>query len=214
MKKLALGCLVVLVLCVVGAGIAVYYIFGATIYFARQVEAVAALDKDVTNTRPFTPPAGGELTQDMVRRFAAVQESMHERMGPQFEEAKAREDEFLRRQHAEHREASASETFSVFSDVVKFVLEAKKAQVDALNRAGFSMDEYYWVRGQVYAAAGMSVAEISLRNLNRSSIANGGQNIVRPVATAGQEVPERNKQLIAPYLPRMKDWAVVAFFGM
>ncbi len=212
MKKLALGCLVVLVLCVIGAGIAAYYIFGATIYVARQVEAFAALDKNVANTAPFAPPANSELTEDMVRRFATIQEYMHERMGPRFQEAAAREDEFLRRQHAEHRDASPSETLAVFKDVASFVMEAKNAQVDALNRVGFSLDEYYWVRGQVYGAAGVTVTEIALRNMS-SAMKQGGE-IVRPVGTAGEPVPDRNKQLVAPYLPRMKEWAVVAFFGM
>ncbi len=213
MKKLALGCLVVLVLGAVAAGVAAYYIFGATIYMARQVQAFAALDKNVANTAPFTPPANGELTEDMVRRFAAVQEAMHQRMAPRFEEAKAREDEFLRRQQTEHREASASETFTVFKDVASFIIEAKNAQVDALNRVGFSLDQYYWVRGQVYSAAGLTVTEIALRNLS-SAMKQGGGDIVRPVGTAGEPVPERNKELVAPYMPRMKDWAVVAFFGM
>src|SRR5262249_20404979 len=160
----------------------------------------------------FTPPAAGELTEEMVRRFVAVQEAMHARLGARIEEMKARQDEVLRRQQAEQRRATAAEDFTGGRGMMSPILEAKTAQVDALNAARFSLDEYYWVRGHVYAAAGLPVSGFDLRAL-AGATGTGGDAAGRPPAAPPGPAPDRNKQLVAPYLPKLKDWAVLAFFG-
>ena len=71
---------------------------------------------------------------------------MHTRLGARVEEMKARQDEFLKRQQAEHREASASEATAVVTDMMKLIAEGKSAQVAALNQQRFSLEEYSWVK--------------------------------------------------------------------
>ena len=212
MKKLAIGCLAVLVVLAVIAAVAGYFVYSKARSYVQQFQGIAALDKNVANTAPFTPPAGGELTEEMVRRFVAVQESMHARLGARIEQMKARQDEFLRRQQAEQRQATTAENFTVIKDMMSLILEAKTAQVDGLNAARFSLDEYYWVRGQVYAAAGLPVSGFDLRAL-AGATGQGGDAAGRPPAAPPGPAPDRNKQLVAPYLPKLKDWAVLAFFG-
>jgi hypothetical protein len=211
-KKLAVGCLIVLVLLAIGGGIAGYWLYSKARSYVRQFEAVAALDKNVTNTTPFTAPPSGELTDDMVKRFVAVQESMNSRLGQRVGELKAKQDEFQRRQETEHRQASATEVFSVVTGMMGLILEAKNAQVDALNQAGFSLDEYYWVRGQVYGAAGLSLAELSLKNLPDAVRQGGG--LTKQIGEPGAVVPPKNKELVAPHLAKLRDWAPLAFFGL
>jgi hypothetical protein len=212
MKKLAIGCGVVVVVIGICATIGLYWIAGKAKSYVNQFDAIAKLDQNVVNTAPFSGPANGELTESMMKRFAAVQEAMHARLGPRVEEMTATEDEFMRRQQAEHRKATPSENFKVVTDLMKFILEGKGAQVDALNQQHFSLDEYYWVRERVYAAAGMNIMEISLRNMEQSI--KQGAGLTRPVAESTDTVPPRNKKLVAPYLPNLKDWAVFAFFGL
>src|SRR5689334_11054919 len=104
MKKLAIGCgIVVLVLGIVGVA-AIYIVAYKVRTYARESGAYAAfesLGKGVNNTAPFTPPASGELTADMVKRFGAVEDAMVAKLGPRFQELAAIEDEMLRRQHDE-----------------------------------------------------------------------------------------------------------------
>jgi hypothetical protein len=125
---------------------------------------------------------------------------------------KAKQDAFQKRQEAENRSATASEAVAAVTDMMKLIVEGKTAQVDALNEQRFSLEEYAWVRGQVYRAAGMSVAELSLKDLPQ--LAQEGGSVTKEVGDAVGEVPARNKELVAPLLPKLKDWAPLAFFGL
>ena len=212
MKKFAIGCLVVVVVLAVCGGIAGYWVYSKAKSYVGQFQALERLDRKVTNVAAFTAPANGELTEDMVRRFVAVQESMHTRLGARIDEMKAKQDEFQKRQEAGHRQASASEAIAVVTDMMKLIVEGKTAQVDALNEQRFSLDEYAWVKGQVYRAAGMDVVELSIKNLPEQAKQGGG--VTKVVGEAGAAVPARNKELVAPFVPKLKDWAPLAFFGL
>ena len=51
-------------------------------------------------------------------------------------------------------------TMGADRDLAKTYVDAKKAQVEALNSACFSLDEYRWVRQQAYAAVGMPIVDM------------------------------------------------------
>jgi len=218
MKKLAIGCGVVLVVCVLGATVAGYFLYmkaRSLVQPFQQIAEIAKLDKNVANEAPFRAPANGELTEDLVRRFVSVQESMTARLGKRVEELTAKQNEFQRRQQSEHRDATAAEAWTVLTDMMGLVLQAKNAQVDALNQSRFSLKEYYWVRGKVYAAAGMSIAELNFRDLPDAIKEGGGAaNMSHQLPEADDEVPPRNKELVKPYLEKLKEWAPFAFFGL
>ncbi len=215
MKKLAIGCGVVVLVLGIAASIAFYVVAkkaGSYLRDSGVLASVETLSKGVTNQTPFRPPANGELTEDLVKRFAAVQESMHARMGGRFQEVAAMQDEMLRREQAEHRQSTAAEDFKNVSAMMGFIVQAQGAWLDALNQQRFSMDEYQWVRGRVYAATGLHAMELSTRNLS-DALKKGGA-ATRPIPGSGDPVSQRNKDLVAPYVSRMKDWAVLAFFGL
>jgi hypothetical protein len=212
MKKFAIGCLVVVVLFAIGGGIAGYWLYSKAKGYIAQFQAIEKLDKNVTNVAAFTAPPNGELTEDMVRRFVAVQERMSARLGARVDELKAKQDAFQKRQDTENRPPSASEAIAAVTDMMKLILEGKSAQVDALNEQRFSLDEYAWVKGQVYRAAGMNIAELSIKSLPEA-VRQGG-SVTKDVGDAVGEVPARNKELVAPLIPKLKDWAPLAFFGL
>jgi hypothetical protein len=213
MKKLAIGCGVVVLLLGVAGGAGVYYLTMKARGYLQQFQALADVDKKIVNTSAFSAPASGELSEDMVRRFVAVQDGMRSKLGARVAEITAKQDEFVRRMQAENRkDSSPMEAFTIVKDMMGLLLEARTAHIDALNNQRFSLDEYAWVRARVYAAAGVSVTEISLKNLP-DAIKQGGE-ITRPLAEATEEVPVKNKELVKPLLPRFKEWAPLAFFGM
>jgi hypothetical protein len=212
MKKFAIGCLVVVVLFAVAGGIAGYWLYGKAKGYVAQFQTLEKLDRNVTNVAAFAVPANGELTEDMVRRFVAVQERVSDRLGSRVAEMKAKQDAFQKRQETENRAPTASEAIAAVTDMMKLIVEGKTAQVDALNEQRFSVEEYAWVRGQVYRAAGMSVAELSIKNLPQ--LVQEGGSVTKEVGDAAGEVPARNKELVAPLLPKLKDWAPLAFFGL
>ncbi|MGE5246609.1 MAG: hypothetical protein ACM3SQ_20465 [Betaproteobacteria bacterium] len=217
MKKLAIGCGVVVVLVIVAATVAFYVVafkVGSYVRDSGVLASLQTLSKGVVNQAPFTPPANGELTPEMMKRFAGVQESMYAKMGSRFNQIAAMQDEMLRRQREEHRQSTPSEDVKNVSAMMGFVLQAQSAWVDALNEQHFSTDEYVWVRGRVWAAVGSHALELSTRNL--SEALKQGNAAARPIQIANPDDPalKRNKQLVAPYLPRAKQWGVFAFFGL
>ena len=215
MKKLAIGCGVIVLVIGVAASILFYVAASRARSYLREsgvLESIETLGKGVTNTTPFTPPASGELTADMVKRFAAVQDAMVAKLGGRFQELAAMQDDMLRRQAAEHRKSTPGEDFKDVSASMGFVLQAQGAWIDALNQQRFSMDEYQWVRGRVYTAAGLTVTELSDRNALNT--AKEGGVVTRPIAGSGDPVSQRNKELVAPFIPTLRKSVVLAFFGL
>jgi flagellar basal body-associated protein FliL len=218
MKKVLIALAVVFGVMAIGVGTCSYYVFSKARAFIAPLQQYAALDKNVTNTSKFSAPANGELTEGMVKRFMAVQESMTTKLGPTVNELKAKQDAFTKSQNDEHRQATASENFTVITDMMKFIVQAKTAWAEALNEQRFSIDEYYWVRGRVYAAAGMTLEDMGLRNftdaLKNSGAGGDFSGKITTEIASNEPVPDRNRELVAPYVPKMKDWAVYGFFGL
>lgn len=218
MKKVLIALAVVFGVMAVGVGTCSYYVFSKARAFIAPLQQYAALDKNVTNTSKFSPPSNGELTEDMVKRFMTVQETMTTKLGPTVNELKAKQDAFTKNQNDEHRQATASENFTVITDMMKFIVQAKTVWAEALNQQHFSIDEYYWVRGRIYAAAGLTIEDLGLRNMTEQMKNGGftgdiGSKITNEIAS-NEPVPDRNRELVAPYVPKMKDWAVYGFFGL
>lgn len=219
MKKILIALAIVAGMLVLVVGGCSYYVFSKARAFLAPIQQYAAIDKNVTNTAKYKAPSNGELTEDQVKRFMAVQQSMVTKLGPTFNEMKDKQDAFMKKEQAEHREATPSENFTVITDMMKFILMAKNAWADALNQQHFSIDEYYWVRGRVYAAAGMQIEEIGLRQLSEKLKESGatsddsGGKLTSEVASS-EPVPNRNRELVAPYVSKMQDWAVFGFFGL
>jgi hypothetical protein len=216
MKKFAIGCGIALLLCVIALGGVLtygYYKLRPYAESVRQFAQIGELDKRVANKTPFMAPANGELTDDGMRRFVAVQESMVAKLGKRVQELNEKANELNRRQQEEHRQASASEALTFVTDMMGLLLQAKTAQVEALNASHFSLEEYDWVRRHVYAAAGMSITQFDVDKL-KDAMKNGGVNVDIPKEATSEDVPPRNKQLVQPYLPKLKDWAPLAAFGL
>ena len=215
MKKLAIGCGVVALVLVVGVSVALYVAASKARSYLREsgvAESLQTLSKGVNNTSPFTPPANGDLTSDTVRRFVAVHDTIVAKLGPRFKEIAAMQDDMLRREQAEHRKSTSAEDFKNVTAMMGFILQAQGAWVDGLNQQRFSMDEYQWVRRHVYAAAGLNVVELVDRNFS----GNGQTDrvVTRPIPGSADPVSQRNKAIVEPFLPKLKESAALAFFGL
>ena len=196
----------------IGFGGVAYYVYYKAHQYMASMQEFAQLDTKVTNTAAYPPPVNGELTEDQVRRFVSVQETMKTRMGPRLDELSAKQKQFEQMQKSEHRDASFSEVMSAVSSLIGLVKDAKTAQVDALNASHFSLKEYNWVRGQVYAAGGMVFSQVNFKDLQDSIKQSGGSTT--DLEELSRSVPEKNKELVKPYVEKMKDWMPFAFFGL
>ena len=217
MKKFAIGCgIVLLVLCVVAAA-ALYvgytkFLKPMTGTFA-ELSQLSDLEKQVKNTSSFAPPDTGELTEEVVGRFVAVQAAMQARLGARMDDLKAKYQQIDKAVKSERRQASFVEAMAALKDLSGIMAEAKRAQVDALNQAGFSVKEYEWVRQQVYAAVGVVAAGFDVKDIQRMA-QEAGRRGGKPAPDAIGDVPNRNKELVKPYEQKLKEWAPLAYFGL
>jgi len=216
MKKVLVGCLIFLVVAVVLAAVGGYYFIyrPARSYIAsfQQIGDVREIEGGITNKTPFSAPEGGLLTEAQVNRFLEAAGQIHARLGARAQQLKAKYDEMEIGREG-RSDASFSEALGAFKDFVEFFVDGKRAQVDALNKAGFSLDEYNWVKEQVYASAGLLLSQIDLTELGRA--ASGEPPDLEPKQSdIGGEIPEQNRSLVAPHVEKLKEYLAFGFFGL
>lgn len=216
MKKLGIGCLIVFVVVGVAGVLGAYYVYRrvtSTVGQFAELAEVPDLERQVRNTGPFSPPESAELSQSQVERLVRVQGRVRERLGERFAELQRRHRALL-----EKKEATAldlPELLAAYRDLAATWMDAKRAQVDALNEAGFSLAEYRWVRSQSYAAIGLPIMDIDFARMIED--AKGGKTVEQPGAmggSVGPTGPESNQKLVEPYREQLEDNVALASLGL
>jgi hypothetical protein len=220
MKKLVIGCLVVLVLAAVAVATGSYFLYrAASPYiedarnYVRGLSELGELEKEITNKSPHTPPASGELTDAQVQRFARVHEQVRAALGQRMREFEEKY-KHLSSNNTANREPSFTELMSGLRDLTNVFIEARRYQVEALNKEGFSQEEYSWVRLRVFEAAGVEVANmVDLSKLQQVIRDGTGENI-SAADLPKIDVPEKNRELVKPFMKKFEEWLPLAFFGL
>ncbi|GAB4167360.1 MAG: hypothetical protein Kow0020_00160 [Wenzhouxiangellaceae bacterium] len=206
MKKLAIGCFVVLLVAAVAGGGIVYFkvikpgmqMAGTFIELGEQFRE---LDRQIENRRPWDPPEGTELTEAQLGRFLSAQRLIRERLAGRLDELNRKYKTIEQELKASGGQAGIREILGAYGDLGTLLLEAKKAQVEALNAQQFSPEEYAWVRNRVYAALGQPVAQLDL------SGASTGE-------AGWPSVSEQTRALVEPHREELLEMAPIAWFGL
>ena len=224
MKKLLVGCLVGVVLMGIAAVVAGIFVWraatpwvrGAT-DFATRVETLNALpeiERGLTLTGRYAPPASGELTREQVERFVQVQSAVHAALGGKFDALSAKYRELVPQGGGEHAPPTLPQVLGALSDMPAIYLDACREQVRAMNAAQFSRSEFRWVRLRVYQAAGLEAARYDAADLERAIRAVAAQAQVPVSEVTLPDAPAANKALVKPYAARVAEWLPLAFFGL
>jgi hypothetical protein len=223
MKKLFAGCLVVALLGAVALAVGGFfawrmaqpYMENAGDYVAgfRRLGELGDLDRKVANTAVYEPAATGELSETQVQRFVRVQERVRTTLGERFADLQARYTQLDGELGAGQRTLSFGEAATALSALSGLVVDARRIQVEAINAEGFSQSEYNWVRTRIYQAAGIEATGFSLDDLQRFARQGPERGIDIPEVTF-PEVPARNRDLVRPHVPKLKEWVPLAFFGL
>lgn len=220
MKKLLVGCLVILVLGAVVVTVGSYFLYRAAsplIQDARDyvqgMSELSELDRQIEKRSSYDPPASGELTETQVQRFVRVQEHVRAQLGQRMNEIEARYEHL--RSNNSNEQVPFTELLNGLREITGVYVDARRYQVEALNKEGFSQDEYAWVRNRMFQAAGMEIgSRIDIEKL-QDAIRNGtGLEGVRADRVPMPEVPARNRELVKPYVERMDEWLPLVFFGL
>ena len=217
MKKVVFGCLGVLVVLLIAGGVGSYFLYqkakSTLVTYSTsltQLKEIPKVEAQVQNKVAFVAPLGGELTADQVTRLLAVQQHVKDRLGTRVKELDAKY-QALNKAHGGN--SSISDGLEALKDLGSLVLDAKKVQVEALNAQRFSLAEYDWTRKAAYQAAGVPLSA-SFDEIVRKVQAGGVPTNESFAAGLVGDVPEKNKQLVAPHVETLRQNAGMAFFGL
>ncbi len=225
MKKILIGCLVILVLGGVVLGVGAYFLYRAAspvIQNARDAynrfSEIGEIDKQIKNQAAYTAPATGELTQAQVDRFARVQEFVKSSLGRRFDEIEQKYKHLKQNSDALEKgdkEPSFTELMSALSELARVFVDARRLQVEALNQQEFSPSEYSWVRSRFYQAAGVEVtSSFDFEKIAEAARKGTGITNIEVPKPNLPEVPARNRELVKPHMSKVDDWLPLAFFGL
>ena len=217
MKKWVFGCLGLLLLVGGGAGVGAYYFVyrPARDYMASftQLRVVPQLNQQVKNQDAFTAPAGGELTAEQVDRFLRVQEALRKSLGARLDELQAKYHTLQPNADGNGQHPSFGQIMGALKDLSGLYVDAKRAQVEALNAEGFSLAEYDWTRGCIYQAAGIPV-DTGLRDAIHALASGQKPDLSHVSDGTSAAVPDKNRELVAAHVDELAQGAGLAFFGL
>jgi hypothetical protein len=220
-KKVAIGCLIVLAVLGVAGGIGSYYVyrtvkakFGDTLTQLAALSKAPELERQVRNTAEYTPPADGVLAAAQVERFVAVQTAVRTQMGARFADLERRYKTLI-----EKKEATAldlPELLSAYKDLAGIWIAGKQAQVEALNAQGFSLAEYRSVRDRAYRAVGLPLMSVDVSQIIDKAMR--GEPVEQPAphfeGSVGPTGPTENQKIIEAHKKKLEDNAALAIFGL
>jgi hypothetical protein len=221
MKKIAIGCGIVLVIVAIAVGVGSWYaIHKVKETFAgfADLAKVPDIERSVSNTTPYSPPESGELTQAQVDRLLAVQTHVKQTLGARYQELDGKYKALSERIN-KHQDTALDfpQVVAAYRDLASMYVEAKRAQVDALNQNNFSLSEYKWVRKQAYLALGIPVMDMDVSSVI-DAVKSGRNMDTAQAAPAtlpmGPTGPDKNKALVEPHKKVLEDNAPLSFFGL
>ena len=218
MKKIAIGCGVIAIVALVAAAVATYFVVNkvqSTFAEFAALGEIPQIERGVRNKAPFTPPASAELTEPQVARFVQVQQQIRSLLGTRFAEFEANYKDLSERMNRNQGTVfDAPAVINAYRDLTKAYVEAKRAQVAALNEAGLSLDEYRWIRTQAYAALGVPITDFDMSRVIEDI--KEGREPQQPTGgvTVGPTGPEANRPLVEPHRTTLEANAALPFFGL
>jgi hypothetical protein len=209
-KKLAAGCLALVLICVVALGVALYFGYRA---FSPMIDNAATVLEQAKQTR-YTPPSNGELSEAQLRRFLAVHERTRSALGPKWTELQAQADRLQQQAREDARELSFTEAAAMIRSLGSMIVDARRAHVDALNAEQFSTSEYNWVKLRAYEAAGLELAEGIDWSEIHDAMKDGADRVGIPEPSVPRpDIPERNRELVKPHMDALQAWLPLRVLG-
>lgn len=215
MKKLAIGCGLAILITGIAAAGGAYYVYrqvSSTVAQFAELAKVPDIERGVRNTSTFAPPSTGELTEAQVAKLVQVQTAVRNRLGQNMVAFEAKYKTLL-----EKKDASVTDTAAIiagYRDLASMWLDAKRSQIEALNSANLSLEEYRWIREQAYRALGQPFVDLDIAKLMQD-VQRGVQS--QPGALRGALEPggpEANKQLVEKVKKVLTDNVALASFGL
>lgn len=215
MKKLAIGCgLALLITGIAAAGVA-YYLYrqvSSTVAQFAELAQIPDIERAVRKTATFTPPVSEELTEAQVEKLVRVQTQVRNRLGERMAAFEAKYKAL-----AEKREATLSDApalLAAYRDLAATWIDAKRSQVDALNTADLSLEEYRWIRNQAYRALGQPFLDMDFGKLVEDARRGVTSEVGKLRGSIDAAGPEANRRLVEKVKKLLEENLALASFGL
>lgn len=215
-KKIALGCLGIFLIVVIGGGYFGYTMLVKPVMGSvNQLQEIHEKNTQISNQASYTPPQDRELNANQVDRFVNVQKNIRLGLEDRFAEFQEKYEELDK--EFENRDPSIREIMGVWGDLVQLYGDAKQIQVNALNNENFSLEEYRYVQQSFYQALGVELFSYNIDAIAKAASEGDFNMDFEEYENLQQEmdrVPERNRELVAPYTENIDEWITFAWWGL
>lgn len=216
-KKIALGCLIVGLVILIGGGLLTYnYVYKPVMGSVSSLQEIHEINEQVDDQSNYQPPADNELNENQVERFVAVQKQIQQGVEGRLAEFEQEYEELD--QELQNREPTITEIMNAWGDIVELYSDAKQIQVEALNEHDFSLQEYRFVQQSFYSALGMELFSYNIDEIAAAaSEGNFNMNLEdyeKQQAEMEQQVPQVNRELVSQYADSAENWMVFSWWGL
>jgi predicted transglutaminase-like cysteine proteinase len=177
------------------------------------IGASVRLEETIENQRTYTPPSSGELTSDQWSRFCDVKSAVRAAIGSSMAEVEQQKQALLATAEKNPAGVPYRAALGAVGEIGPAFLTAKNAQVQALNRARFSIEEYRWVQRQVFASAGLALAELDIASMNTAP--QERRDVIEVKTSTALEVSRALRdRVLSRDKAELESWRALAFFGL
>jgi flagellar basal body-associated protein FliL len=216
-KKIALGCLGVALVVLIGGGYLTYtFVYKPVMGSMESLQQVHQQNEQIENQSTYSEPADGELTETQVERFVAVQKQIQSGVENRLTEFQQKYEQLD--SELQNREPTIREIMNAWGDIMGLYSDAKQIQVEALNDHDFSLEEYRFVQQRFYQALGVELFAYNIDEIAAAASQGDFQNMnpeeFRKVQQEMEQVPEINRELASQYADSADAWLVFSWWGL
>ena len=208
-KKVLAGCLVVVLVALVGAALAWWFIlrpmWNAGVEGAKEWVSAIDLGDDIANQSPYDPPSDGRMTQAQVDAFIRVQKRIAADLGPDLARLARQAGDAANDRTSGATEPSLADLGNAFGELSGTMSKLRAAQAAGVNEVGLSREEYAWIRRQSLAAMSQLVAMPSAGDMAGMAGLPGLPGFAAPEDEAALEAARHNAALLRPHLPLLRE---------
>ena len=215
MKKLAIGCGLALLITCIAASIVTYYLYRkvtTTVAQFAEFGRIPDIERDVRKRVAFEPPPTEEITDAQLQKLVQVQAHVRRRLGEQAQRLEAKYKSLADKKEVTLADAPA--ILNAYRDLASTWMDAKRSQVEALNAADLSLEEYRWIRHQAYRALGQAFVDLDLARII-DDVKRGAQSQAGELRGAvGPDGPVANRKLVEKFKKVLEENIALASLGL
>jgi hypothetical protein len=215
MKKLAIGCGIILLVvgvAVVGIGYYGYMKVKSAVTQLAELGQVGDIERGVRNKSLFAPPDSREMTASQVDKLVQVQTRVRQQLGASGAEIERNYKSLMNKKEADVTDLPA--LLGAYRDMAKALIDAKRAQVQALNDVGMSLEEYRWIRTESYRALGVPFVDMDFSRIAERARQGQTAGTLQLNGAVGDKGPEANVKLVEKHRKALEDYMALASFGL